>query len=89
LSQREAVGNVDQMGNTNPKIVSCELREDTIRFDKEVAFQEGGARNHIYGAVRFLREPYSTFRLIRGTGKAPSAALLDQMTEVVKSWRAR
>jgi len=27
--------------------------------------------------------------LIRGTGKAPSAALLDQMTEVVKSWRAR
>jgi hypothetical protein len=87
--QREALGSVDQMGNINPKIVSCELREDTIRFDKEVAFQAGGPRNHVYGAVRFLREPYSTFQLIRGTGKPPSAALLDQITEVVKSWSAR
>ena len=87
--QREALGSVDQMGNINPKIVSCELRGDTIRFDKEVAFQAGGPRNRVYGAVRFLREPYSTFQLIRGTGKAPSAALLDQITEVVKSWRAR
>ena len=87
--QREALGSVDQMGNINPKIVSCELRGDTIRFDKEVAFQAGGPRNHVYGAVRFLPQPYSTFQLIRGTGKAPSAALLDQITEVVKSWRAR
>lgn len=87
--QREALGNVDQMGNISPKIVNCELREDTIRFDKEVAFQAGGPRNHVYGAVRFLREPYSTFQLIRGTSRAPSAALLDQITEVVKSWRAR
>ena len=87
--QREALGNVDQMGNINPKIVSCEPRGDTIRFDKEVAFQAGGPRNHVYGAVRFLGEPYSTFQLIRGTGEAPSAALLDQITRVVKSWRAR
>lgn len=87
--QREALGNVDQMGNINPKIVHCELRGDTIRFDKEVAFQAGGPRNHVYGAVRFLREPYSTFQLIHGTPKSPSAALLDQITEVVKSWHAR
>lgn len=87
--QREALGNVDQMGNINPKIVSCEIKGDTIRFDKEVAFQAGGPRNHVYGAVRFLGEPFSTFQLIRGTGKAPSAALLDQITEVVKSWSAR
>lgn len=89
LRQREALGNVDQMGNINPKIVSCELREETIRFDKEVAFQAGGPRNHVYGAVRFLHEPYSMFQLIRGSGNAPSAALLDRMTEVVKSWRTR
>jgi len=89
LRQREVLGNVDQMGNINPKIVSCELTGDTIRFDKEVAFQAGGLRNHVYGAVRFLREPYSTFQFIRGTGGAPSTALLDQITEVVKSWRAR
>jgi len=89
LRQREALGNVDQMGNIDPKIVSCQLEGETIRFDKEVAFQAGGPRNHVYGAVRFLRAPYSTFQLIRGTGMAPSAALLDQITEVVKSWRAR
>jgi hypothetical protein len=83
------MGNVDQMGNMNPKIVSCQLQGDTIRFDKEVAFQAGGPRNHVYGAVRFLHEPYSTFQLIRGTGTAPSTAVLDQITEVVKSWRAR
>jgi hypothetical protein len=87
--QREALGSADQMGNIDPKIVSCELRGDTVRFDKEVAFQAGGPRNHVYGAVRFLGEPYSTFQLVRGTGEAPSAALLDQITRVVKSWRAR
>ena len=87
--QREGLGTVDQMGNTNPKIVSCELKGDTISFDKEVAFHRGGTRNHVYGAVRFLRDSYSTFQLIRGTGKAPSAVLLDQITEVVKSWRDR
>jgi hypothetical protein len=87
--QKEALSSVDQMGNVNPKIVSCQIEGDTIRFDKEVAFQAGAPRNHIYGAVRFLREPYSMFQLIRGTGNAPSAGLLDQITEVVKSWRGR
>jgi len=87
--QREALGTVDLMGNVEPKIVSCELNGDTIRFDKEAAFQAGSPRKHVYGAVRFLREPYSTFQVIRGTDNAASAALLDQITEVVKSWRAR
>ena len=71
--QKEAVSNVDRMGNINPKLVSCQLEGDTIRFDKEVAFQEQGPRNHLYGAIRFLREPYSTFQLIRGSPNAPSA----------------
>jgi len=87
-SQRQALQSVDRMGNGAPTVSLCETAGDTIRFHKEAAAVEGGARRHIYGAVRFLAEPYSTFQLIRG-GSNPPPAVLDRITALVQSWRAR
>lgn len=87
-SQRQALQNVDRMGNGSPIVLLCEVAGDTIRFHKEVALENGGARKHVYGAVRFLRESYSTFQLIRG-GSNPPPTLLDQITALVQSWRSR
>jgi hypothetical protein len=39
----------------------------------------------VYGAVRFLEGPYSTFQVVRA-GPAPDAALLRQIAALVKSW---
>lgn len=86
--QKQALQKVDRMRNAAPKVLSCEVAGDTIRFHKEVAFESGGARQHVYGAVRFLPEPYSTFQMIRG-GNNPPPALLEQITAVVQSWRLR
>jgi hypothetical protein len=68
-------------------MIRCETGGDTITFHKEVSFQPGTPRQHVYGAVRFLDLPYSTFQLVRA-GPEPSAALLAQMTAVVSSWRS-
>lgn len=85
---RQAIGNVDRMRHLEPKLVSCEVSGDTVTFDNEVAVEKGGERQHVYGAVRFLPAPYSTFQLIRGTWKAPAPMMLTQLTGVVKSWMA-
>ena len=58
---------------------------DTVTFHKEVSFQPGGPRQHVYGAVRFLSPPYSTFQIVRA-GPAPDAAVLERLTAVVRSW---
>jgi len=85
-AQRAAVGNVDRMGNVAPKVFRCEVVARTVTFDKEAALDQAGPSRHIYGAVRFLPPPYSSFQLIRGSGDAPSTALLQQITAVVNSW---
>jgi hypothetical protein len=85
--QRSAVLQVDSMGNIDPTVASCEVAGETVTFDKESVTISGGARRHIYGAVRFLPAPYSTFQLIRGSDDVPPE-LLEQITAVVKSWRA-
>ncbi len=87
-SQRQALQNVDRMGNGSPSVLLCQVEGDTIRFHKEVVFENGDARKHVYGAVRFLPEPYSTFQLIRG-GSNPPPALLNQIAALVQSWRSR
>ena len=86
--QRGAVGSVDVMRNANPHVVECRRDGDIITFDKERAFQQGSPVQHVYGAARFLSGPYSIFEFIAG-GAAPDAAVLNQMTEVVRSFNAR
>jgi hypothetical protein len=86
--QRDGVPRVDEMGNSEPELKGCDLAGESVTFDKESITVSGGVRRHIYGAVRFLQAPYSSFQLIRGSDDAPSAELLRQITAVVNSWRA-
>ena len=47
------------------------------------------ARQHLFGAVRFLDAPYSSFQLVRGAAAAPSTADLDLLERVVRSFTVR
>lgn len=84
--QREAVAALDRMGNHRPVVVHCEVSAGTVTFDKESAFDGAAASRHIYGAIRFLSKPYSSFQLIRGGADPPAAELLQQITAAVNSW---
>lgn len=86
--QGASAASADRMGNVGPKVARCEVSGDMVTFTKESAVQPGGPTRHIYGAVRFLPAPYSTFQLIRGGADPPDAALLRQITAVVYSWKA-
>jgi len=81
-AERTALGQVDQMGNVAPKVLRCDVSGDTVTFAKETA------QRYVYGAIRFLPPPYSSFQLIRGSGQAPPPAMLRQITDLVNSWRA-
>jgi hypothetical protein len=83
--QKAAVASVDRMRNVAPRVIQCVANDTTVTFDKEAGFQPDGPRQHVYGAVRFLEAPYSTFQIVCA-GPAPDPAVLDQMTAVVRSW---
>ena len=85
--QRAAIASVDRMGNINSKVLRCDVMGDTVSFVKEAAFDPAGPSRYIYGAIRFLPAPYSSFQLIRGSGDDPGEALLQQITAVVNSWK--
>jgi len=80
-AEKTALGQVDQMGNASPKVLRCEVSGDTVTFTKDTA------QRYVYGAIRFLPPPYSTFQLIRGGGEAPAPAMFQQITDLVNSWR--
>jgi hypothetical protein len=84
--QRTAIANVDRMGNFNSRVLRCTLAGSTVTFEKEAAFDRVGPVRRIYGSIRFLPAPYSSFQVIRGSGDAPGEALLQQITAVVNSW---
>jgi len=78
--EKVALGLVDQMGNSSPKVLRCEVSGDTVSFEKQA-----GPRT-IYGAIRFLPLPHSSFQLIRGGTDAPTPGVLRQITDLVNSW---
>jgi hypothetical protein len=86
--QRQAIGMTDMMRNSNPRVVDCRATNDTVTFDKERAFQPGYPAQHVYGAVRFLSGPYSTFQLIAG-GAAPDRSTLATIEQLVASFQPR
>jgi hypothetical protein len=86
--QKAALSATDAMRNVEPDVKRCQAIGDVVTFDKEVSFQRGSPRQHVYGVVRFLDGEYSTVQIIAG-GAAPDAALLDEMTALVRSWTAR
>ena len=79
---------VDRMRNVEPKVLRCDVSGATVTFDKEVSSEAGGPRQHVFGAVRFLREPYSTFQFICLSAAGPPAETLTQITDLVNSWKA-
>ena len=85
--QRATLASVDQMGNHNGKVLRCYVMGGTVTFVKAAAAEAGGPLRHIYGAVRFVAAPYSSFHLIRGSRDAPGGSLLEQITAVVNSWK--
>jgi len=79
-AEKVALVQVDQMGNSSPKVLRCEVSGKTVSFEKQA-----GPRT-IYGAIRFLPAPYSSFQLIRGGTDAPTPGVLRQITDLVNSW---
>lgn len=87
-SLRDAARRLDRMRNVDPRVVRCTVAGDVITFHKEATFEAGGssARQHVFGAIRFLSGPFSAFQMIRGDVSAPSAADVDALTRVVQSF---
>jgi len=88
-TQRGVVRSVDRMGNYAPKVFRCQVLAGTVTFDKESAADAAAASRYIYGAIRFLPKPYSSFQLVRGSAEAPAAELLQQITTIVNSWKEK
>lgn len=86
--QREAIGQVDVMRNANSRLVECRTTGDVVVFDKQRSFRDGDPVQHVYGAVRFLAAPFSTFQVIAG-GDAPDAAMLAALADLVGSFTPR
>jgi hypothetical protein len=84
--QQQAIAMTDAMRNSNPRVIECRPVGDTVTFDKERTPQPGYPTQHVYGAVRFLRGPYSTFQLIAG-GPSPNRATLAAIERVVASFK--
>jgi hypothetical protein len=66
------------------------VEDEVVVFHKEVTLHAGSvsARQHLYGALRFLKVPYSSFQLVRGATAAPSAVDLGVLERIVRSFAA-
>jgi len=84
--QKSVIASTDRIRNVSPRVLQCGVDGAAVTFNKEVGFQPGGPRQHVYGAIRFLDGPYTTFQIVRA-GPPPDAAVLSQMAALVKSWR--
>lgn len=84
--QRNAIADTDRLRNANPQVIECRTIGGVVVFDKERAFAPGYPSQHVYGAVRFLSGPFSTFQLIAG-GARPSQATLDTIVDLVGSFK--
>lgn len=84
--QRLAIGETDVLRNATPRVVECRRTGELVTFDKERAFQPGYPIQHVYGTVRFLRGPFSTFQLVGG-GTSPNPAMLTTIQALVASFK--
>jgi hypothetical protein len=85
-----AAKTLDAMRNINPLVHRCTVTDRVVVFHKETTFQAGtmAARQHLYGAVRFLDAPYSSFQIVRGLNSPPSDADLTVLEQVVRSFKS-
>lgn len=82
--QRAAIRRLDQIRSIKPVVVRCALADGVITFDRETSFQEGGPRQHIFGAIRFLDGNISSVQLVAGA-PAPRARLIEEIGAIVRS----
>ena len=81
---------LDAMRNVNPLVHRCTVTGRVVVFHKETTFQTGAmaARQHLFGAVRFLDAPYSSFQIVRGLNSPPSDTDLAVLEQVVRSFKS-
>jgi len=86
--QKEAIVNLDRIRNVDPKVILCAVSGDTVVFHKEATYEIGQTRTrqHLYGAIRFLPTPYSSFQLVRVTREPPDPKMLNDIAAVVRSF---
>ncbi len=85
-----AIMAVERMRNVSPRVVRCDVTGDRVVFHKEATFEAGtvSARQHIFGAVRFLTGGEATaFHVVRVLASAPPAAELAEVDALVRSFR--
>lgn len=85
--QKDAIVSMDKTRNIDPKVIRCDVNGDTVTFHKEATVELGQAKNrqNIYGAIHFLKPPFSSFQIIRATTETPSQEMLETITSVVNS----
>jgi hypothetical protein len=78
---------LDAMRNGMPLVHRCSVASGVVVFHKEATFETGtmSARQHLYGAVRFLQPPYSSFQIVRGSITAPTGGDIDTLERIVRS----
>ncbi|MGV7220384.1 MAG: hypothetical protein ACQ9MH_02515 [Nitrospinales bacterium] len=84
---KTGIRQMDRMRNIKPKLIFCKVSKNTVSFHKTAIYQAGTvrAKQHIYGVVRFLRSPYSSFQIIRGSKEPPGKKTVASMTALVDS----
>jgi hypothetical protein len=83
-----AARQVDAVRHLEPVVHRCDVGGGVVLFHKEATFRSGAvtARQHVYGALRFLPPPFSSFQIVRGGLTAPAAAELDTLRRMVASF---
>ena len=87
--QKDAIIIIDRTRNVDPKVIRCDLSGDTVTFHKEATFEAGQAksRQNIYGAIRFIKSPFSSFQMVRVSTEVPSQGMLSDITLVANSFK--
>jgi len=87
VQQRDALLRADRFRNINPRLQRCDSSGALVVFDKETSFDEQSAaeRQHVYGVIRFLPHPYSSFQIVRATKQPPDQSMLAKMAGLVRS----
>jgi len=85
--KKNGIRQIDRMRNLKPKLVFCKVSKNTVIFNKMATFQAGSiqSRQHIYGAIRFLKSPYSSFQIISGAKVPPGRKTVASMKALVDS----
>ena len=71
----ELARRLDRMRNVAPRLVRCDVMDGVLVFHKETTFESGlpAARQHIFGALRFLTAQGDAFQIIRALATPPAA----------------